>query len=162
MTIHRRTFFFTAAAAMLIVSAAASAFGQAAAKALIPHPSWDCGMKDGIPGPESGVQIIAGVGLEEYMVWARKPVDWFTDRVIETTLPFTSAIRDLEGDRYNEIGDGLVPKNADWCMQAFPPSKISYVDYFWWLNWFTALFPEGRWRSNGADSSHKALGKAEP
>ena len=57
MTINRRTFFFTPAAAILTASVVTPAFGQAAAKTLIPHASWDCGMKDGIPGPESGVLI---------------------------------------------------------------------------------------------------------
>ena len=31
--------------------------GQGTAKVLLPHASWDCGMKDGIPNPESGSLI---------------------------------------------------------------------------------------------------------
>jgi hypothetical protein len=49
---NRRTFLFTAGAAV-----ASQAFGQTAGKVLIPDPSWDCGMKDGIPNPESGTLI---------------------------------------------------------------------------------------------------------
>jgi hypothetical protein len=36
---------------------AGSATAQGSAKVLIPHASWDCGMKDGIPNPESGTLI---------------------------------------------------------------------------------------------------------
>jgi hypothetical protein len=57
MTSNRRTFLLTTGAAMIAGSTAYLATAQAAAKVLIPHSSWDCGMKDGIPIPESGVLI---------------------------------------------------------------------------------------------------------
>ena len=43
-----------AGAAMLAVPASHLARGQGTAKVFVPHASWDCGMKDGIPNPESG------------------------------------------------------------------------------------------------------------
>src|SRR3569832_1080871 len=52
MSTNRRTFLLLAGA-----TAAHLAKGQAAAKVVIPHSSWDCGMKDGIPNPESGTLI---------------------------------------------------------------------------------------------------------
>jgi hypothetical protein len=54
---------------------AGSAKAQGGAKALIPHASWDCGMKDGIPIPESGTLIfetqlkldrVAKIGKTQY------------------------------------------------------------------------------------------------
>ncbi len=53
----RRTFLLTSSAAIVAGPAADSAYGQTAAKVLIPHASWDCSMKDGIPNPESGILI---------------------------------------------------------------------------------------------------------
>jgi hypothetical protein len=50
---NRHTLFFTALAFVLNAVVAQSVFGQNA-KALIPHESWNCGMADGIPSPESG------------------------------------------------------------------------------------------------------------
>ncbi len=46
-----------AGAAMLAVPASHPARGQGTAKVFVPHASWDCGMKDGIPNPESGVLV---------------------------------------------------------------------------------------------------------
>ncbi|MEO5926244.1 MAG: DUF3237 family protein [Bryobacteraceae bacterium] len=57
MNSNRRTFLLTTGAAMVASTGLTPAFGQAAAKTLIPHASWDCGMKDGIPNPESGVLV---------------------------------------------------------------------------------------------------------
>ncbi len=54
--INRRTFLFTTGAA-IASHAVRPAFGQTADKVLVPHSSWDCGMKDGIPNPESGALI---------------------------------------------------------------------------------------------------------
>ena len=54
MTSNRRTFLQTTGAALL---ATRIARGQTASTVLIPHSSWDCGMKDGIPNPESGVLL---------------------------------------------------------------------------------------------------------
>lgn len=54
---------------------AGSAKAQGAAKVLIPHASWDCGMKNGIPNPESGTLLfemqlkldrVAKVGKTQY------------------------------------------------------------------------------------------------
>ena len=50
---NRRTLLFTVLAVILNVAIAQAAFGQNA-KVLIPHESWNCGMADGIPAPESG------------------------------------------------------------------------------------------------------------
>jgi hypothetical protein len=91
--------------------------------------------------PESGIQIIAGSALRTYQAWADRPISSFDGSTIEKTLPFTHIFHDLRGDRYGE-GGGLVPSDADWCMQARPDSDTPYTRYFWWLNWFTAVFPE--------------------
>src|SRR6187549_1231220 len=70
MSTNRRTFLLTAGA-----TAAHLAKGQSTPKVLIPHASWDCGMKDGIPNPESGTLIfetqlkldrIAKIGKTQY------------------------------------------------------------------------------------------------
>ena len=53
----RRAFLVTAGAAMVASPTVHLAKAQSAAKVFIPHASWDCGMKDGIPNPESGVLI---------------------------------------------------------------------------------------------------------
>jgi len=61
--------------AVLTGPAARMATGQGAAKVVLPHASWDCGMKDGIPSPESGALIfetqlkldrLAKVGKTQY------------------------------------------------------------------------------------------------
>ncbi len=54
MNTDRRTFLLLAGATALTVPALRA---QGAPKVFIPHASWDCGMKDGIPNPESGVLI---------------------------------------------------------------------------------------------------------
>src|SRR6185369_15848310 len=55
--------------------AAQLAKGQGKAKVFLPHASWDCGMKEGIPSPESGSLIfetqlkldrLANVGKTQY------------------------------------------------------------------------------------------------
>jgi len=57
MNSDRRTFLLMAGAAALAGPAVNQAKGQGTAKVLLPHASWDCGMKDGIPNPESGSLI---------------------------------------------------------------------------------------------------------
>jgi len=54
---NRRAFLQTTAIALLTNAAVPLASAQQAAKVFIPHSTWDCGMQDGIPGPESGVPI---------------------------------------------------------------------------------------------------------
>ena len=54
--------------------------------------------------PESGIQVIAGNELATYQAWSERPVESFTDCVIETTLPFTRIAHALRGDRYGELG----------------------------------------------------------
>jgi hypothetical protein len=77
MKTDRRTFLVMAGATALAGPAARPAKAQSAAKVLIPHSSWDCGMKDGIPNPESGTLIfemqlkldrLAKVGKTQYGV----------------------------------------------------------------------------------------------
>jgi len=97
--------------------------------------------------PESGIQIIAGSGLETYKNWSERPVESFANKVIETTLPFSQIAYELLGDRYGEY-ESRVPRSADWCMQAFPSSLVSLEEYFWWMPWFTAIFPELALASN--------------
>lgn len=91
--------------------------------------------------PESGIQIIAGSGLQTYKTWADQPVESLADAVIETTLPFSAIARDLQGDRYGEC-QGHVPRSADWCTQAYPSNRTGYDGYFWWMPWLPAVFPE--------------------
>src|ERR1044071_1548259 len=57
MKSERRTFLLMAGATALGGPAAYLAKGQGTSKVLLPHASWDCGMKDGIPNPESGALI---------------------------------------------------------------------------------------------------------
>ncbi len=57
MSKDRRAFLRIAGGALLAGSAAPLAIGADAAKVFIPHASWDCGMREGIPNPESGVVI---------------------------------------------------------------------------------------------------------
>lgn len=54
---NRRAFLQTTALALLTNSTVPLAPAQQAAKVFIPHSTWDCGMKDGIPSPESGMLI---------------------------------------------------------------------------------------------------------
>src|SRR5665213_425020 len=58
MNRDRRTFLRMAGAAAFAGSASDLARGQGTAKAFFPPASWDCGMKDGIPNPESGVLVL--------------------------------------------------------------------------------------------------------
>lgn len=57
MNSDRRTFLRIAGAAALTGPAAHLARAQGKGKVFLPHASWDCGMKDGIPNPESGPLI---------------------------------------------------------------------------------------------------------
>ena len=57
MNKDRRTFLLMAGATALSGPAVRLATGQSTPKVLLPHASWDCGMKDGIPNPESGSLI---------------------------------------------------------------------------------------------------------
>src|SRR5215471_18907395 len=54
--IKRRTFLLATSAA-IASHPARPVFGQTADRVVIPHSSWDCGMKDGIPNPEGGTLI---------------------------------------------------------------------------------------------------------
>jgi hypothetical protein len=92
--------------------------------------------------PESGIQVITGSGLDTYRDWAAKPVDYFKGLIVEKTLPFSHICRALRGDRYGEAQGSFVPKDADWCMQAYPSPPVSYKEYFWWLDWFDSVFPQ--------------------
>ncbi len=54
---NRRAFLRTTAVAVLANSAVRLSHAQQSAKVFIPDSSWDCGMRDGIPSPESGMLI---------------------------------------------------------------------------------------------------------
>ncbi len=88
--------------------------------------------------PESGIQIIAGSGLQTFNTWAQKPYQAFKGLVIEKTLPFTHVERRFQGDRYGEALD-FVPRTAEWCMQARPTGSMPITSYYWWLPWIGAL-----------------------
>ena len=45
--------------AILFLAGAVLLFGQDAAKVVVPHRSWNCGMAEGIPSPESGSPIFS-------------------------------------------------------------------------------------------------------
>lgn len=62
----RRAFLLTTGAAMLAGPEAKRIYGQGTEKVLVPHPSWDCGMKDGIPNRESGIVISKHRSRREY------------------------------------------------------------------------------------------------
>ncbi|MEP7352035.1 MAG: DUF3237 family protein [Acidobacteriota bacterium] len=57
MNQDRRAFLAMTGAAIVAGPMVQLAKAQTGAKVLVPHSSWDCGMKDGIPSPESGVLI---------------------------------------------------------------------------------------------------------
>src|SRR6185369_3385982 len=57
MKSDRRKFLQMAGAAVIAGPAVRLAKGQSKAKVFLPHASWDCGMKEGIPNPESGSLI---------------------------------------------------------------------------------------------------------
>jgi hypothetical protein len=54
MNKDRRAFLAMAGAAMVTGPTVQLAKAQSGANVLVPHASWDCGMKDGIPTPETG------------------------------------------------------------------------------------------------------------
>ncbi len=84
--------------------------------------------------PETGIQVIAGAGLETWRRFAAQPVEALAGRVIETTLPFTQIERRFVGDRYTDAAEPVaVPRNADWCMQAECPPGVAPLDFYWWL-----------------------------
>lgn len=43
---------------LLIAGIVVTGQGTNTSKVLLPHPSWNCGMPDGIPNPESGTLIL--------------------------------------------------------------------------------------------------------
>src|ERR1051326_5342629 len=57
MNSDRRTFLLMAGAAAITGPAVQLARSQGKAKVFLPHASWDCRMKDGIPNPQSGSLI---------------------------------------------------------------------------------------------------------
>ena len=101
--------------------------------------------------PESAIQVIAGSGLQIFREWAEKPVEYFSERVIENTLPFTNIIKSLIGDHYGEDHFNWVPVEVDWCTQAHPTRLGTYSSYFWWMPWFLEKFPLLRDDVQGAD-----------
>jgi hypothetical protein len=91
MNTDRRTFLLSTGAALI----ARAAYGQAAAKVLIPHSSWDCSMKEGIPNPESGVLIFeAQMKLDRLAKIGRTP---FGDRRVAVGLEGTISGPKLKG-----------------------------------------------------------------
>ena len=102
--------------------------------------AWCNGVEDGWQAlwcprysrPEAGIQVIAGAGVEAWRRFAAQPVEAMAGQVIETTLPFTQVERGFIGDRYTEAA-ALVPRSADWCMQAECPPGVAPLDFYWWL-----------------------------
>ena len=77
MNSDRRTFLLMAGAAVLTGPAAHMAKGQGTPKAVVPHVSWDCGMKDGIPNPESGSLIFeTELKLDRLAKIGKTPSPW--------------------------------------------------------------------------------------
>src|SRR4051794_40533798 len=71
MNTTRRSFVLLAGAAALPVFRLAA---QSAGNILVPHASWDCGMPDGIPNPESGTLIFeAQMKLERLAALGKTP-----------------------------------------------------------------------------------------
>ena len=63
-----------ACAALGLALAAQAACAQAPATVLIPHPSWDCGMPEGIPTPEAGSLVFEiEIPLERAVAIGRTP-----------------------------------------------------------------------------------------
>lgn len=92
--------------------------------------------------PESGIQVISGsAALALYKEWGTKSIGDLEGKIIEQTLPFSFTQKSLIGDRYREIDNMYIPKNADWCMQARPEDN-DYENYFWWMPWLKTSVPE--------------------
>jgi hypothetical protein len=81
--------------------------------------------------PETGLQIIAGTGMEIYRRLCVRPYGDFVGTPIETLLPFTRVEAQFVGDRFGEYLN-YVPVDADWTMQTYGPGAMS-DEYFWWM-----------------------------
>jgi hypothetical protein len=82
--------------------------------------------------PESGIQFIAGSGLQNFFALADAHHDTFQNIEIESSLPFTHVERQFVGDRYGE-DSFYVPRGADWSMQTRPNGVLSLPVFYWWL-----------------------------
>jgi hypothetical protein len=82
--------------------------------------------------PESGIQFIAGSGLQTYFAVCERHYDEYKNVEIETSLPFTGIEHGFIGDRYGEMSH-FIPRRAEWCMQARPTGTIPAENYYWWL-----------------------------
>lgn len=65
--------------------------------------------------PESGIQIMAGSGLQLHRDFAAQPYAGLQGKDVERTIPFTCVDKTWHGDRFEDIG--WVPPLADWAMQ---------------------------------------------
>jgi hypothetical protein len=80
---------------------------------------------------ETGIQVIAGDGLERLQQISSLPYEAYRGRPVETLLPFTRVETKFVGDRYGEYLS-YVPPEADWTMQTYVPSAFS-DEYHWWI-----------------------------
>jgi hypothetical protein len=81
--------------------------------------------------PETGIQVIAGDGLERFYSISALPYSEFRGKPVETLLPFTRVESRFVGDRFGEYLS-YVPPDADWAMQTYIPSAFS-DEYHWWI-----------------------------
>ncbi len=81
--------------------------------------------------PESGIQVMAGSGLQMFFDFASKPYSERIGKTAELGFPRTRVEKGFVGDRYGEYLDHI-PRNADYVMQA-NADRFSAPDYLWWI-----------------------------
>jgi hypothetical protein len=81
--------------------------------------------------PETGIQVMAGDGLERFCLISSLPYAEYKGKPVETLLPFTRVETKFVGDRFGEYLS-YVPPEADWAMQTYVPSAFS-DEYHWWI-----------------------------
>jgi hypothetical protein len=81
--------------------------------------------------PESGVQAMAGTGLDLFYEFAIKPYNERIGPTAEHGFPRTRVEKGFNGDRYGEYREDI-PEDADFAMQA-NAAKYRTPGYLWWI-----------------------------
>lgn len=81
--------------------------------------------------PESGIQVMAGKGLEMFVAFAEKPHSERIGKTAELGFPRTRVEQSFIGDRYGEYLDHI-PADADYVMQA-SVWRYTKPGYLWWI-----------------------------
>jgi hypothetical protein len=81
--------------------------------------------------PESGIQVMAGTGLDLFAEYVKRPSSERLAKTAEWDLPRTRIEKGFVGDRYGEFLDNI-PRDADYVMQA-NWTLYRTPGYLWWL-----------------------------